>query len=227
MNITYRPFTAEEAWDFLECRHRSFHSHLKKFGYKYDMFIPEHPAIREMYDQESLTPEQLQKYRDIFFNEIYNVEDLQQLDSILENEALPALQSVVDTLMPIAKNWGAKFPDNVEIQTTYGGGGSYWTEEWVIIFRMFHWRVYPPQNVVGLLQHEFIHLLIELPIIQKYNVPQDLKERIVDIIGFEYFGRPVQPLFENSFANKYITRYTIENDLPGAVEQMMADYSAL
>ena len=211
----------------MEGRHRSFHSHLKHYGYKYDMFIPEHQAIREMYDIENLTPEQLQKYRDIFLSEIYNVDDLQKLDSVLAEEAIFALQSVVGVLTPMAKKWGIQFPSNVEIQTTYGFGGSYWTEKSVIIFRMFRQARYNPKNIANLLKHEFIHLLIEQPIIQKYNVPQDLKERIVDIIGFEYFSRPVQPQFENSFANKYITRQAIEDDLPKAVAQMMSDYAVL
>ena len=222
MNITYRPMTSAEAWKFIEGRHRAFHSHLKHFGYKYDMFIPDHPAIREMYEQENLAPDQLQKYRDIFLNEIYNIEDLKRLDFALAEEALPALWNVVDVLTPKAKKWGVRFPGSVEIRTTYGFGGSYSVADAAIIFRMFRGARYNPKNAASLLQHEFIHLLIERPIVQKYNVPQDLKERIVDIIGFEYFGRPVQPLFENSFADKYITKETIETDLPTAVEQMMS-----
>lgn len=67
-------------------------------------------------------------------------------------------------------------------------------------------------------------MIIEEPIIRKYNVPQDLKERIVDIICFEYFGKPVQETFKKSLANKYITRETIENNLIGAVQKMMNDF---
>jgi len=229
MNITFRPMTAKEAWGFLESRHRSFHSHLKHFGYKYDMFIPEHPAIREMYDQEDLTEEQLEKYRDIFINQIYDVKDLQRLDSVLEEEALPALRLVVDVLAPMAEKWKVQFPNSVEIETTYGIGGSYWAEMSTIIFRMCRsfGKWFLPESIPGLLQHEFIHLLIEIPIIQKYNVPQGLKERIVDIIGFEYFNIPIQKRFDDSFANKYITKEAIENDLPGAVQKMMLDYALI
>ena len=76
--------------------------------------------------------------------------------------------------------------------------------------------------------HEFIHLVIERPIIKKYKVPQDLKERIVDIIGYELFDKiSIQERFANSFANAYINAETIKSDLPGAVVKMMADYTAM
>jgi len=213
--------TADEAWNFISGRHRHLHQHLKHFGYGYEAFIPKHPAMSEMYEQETLTDEQKSKYRDIFMNEIYNEKDLRRLDETLEEKALPALLKVVDVLTSMAKKWGIEFPDKVEIHNTYGRGGSYWAEKSVIIYRMSEHKA---EWAVKLLQHEFIHILIEIPIIQKYGVPQDLKERIVDIIGLEYFDRPVQKMFEDSFANKYITIEAIENDLPGAVEKMMIDY---
>ncbi|MCL2673640.1 MAG: hypothetical protein FWF01_04585 [Alphaproteobacteria bacterium] len=110
----------------------------------------------------------------------------------------------------------------MEILTAYGAGGSYNHEKSRIILRVSELSA---EYAVGILQHEFIHLLIEEPIVQKYNIPQDLKERIVDIIGFEYFDIPVQKSFENSFANKYITKEAIETDLPDTVEKMMDDYN--
>lgn len=225
MEITYRPMEAQEAWDFIENHHHSYHSHLKRFGYRYDMFIPDHPAIREMYDQPILTQEQIAAYRDVFLKQIYNKETLQKLDAVLKNEALPALENVVNVLSPIAENWGIIFPDKVEIITTYGCGGSYnWGTNPAVIFRM---ERFDGTKTIGLLQHEFVHVLIEEPIIQRYNVPQDLKERIVDVICLEYFGRPCQKAFENSFANAYISKETIEKNLPDAVQRMMTDYNLL
>ena len=179
----------------------------------------------EMFEAPTLTPAQIQNYRDIFINQIYNVKDLQQLDGALASEIIPILDKAVnDTLAPLAKRWEIALPDSVEILTTYGAGASYGAQNKRIIFRMFRKNIFNPKFAPPLLMHELIHLLIEEPIIKKYNVPQDLKERIVDIIGFEYFGIKVQERFKNSFANKYITRTAIENDLPGTIEKMMADY---
>ena len=61
----------------------------------------------------------------------------------------------------------------------------------------------------------------------KYNVPQDLKERIVDLICLETIGRPVQERFKDSFANAYITPEAIRADLAGAVKKMMTDYNII
>ena len=223
MEVTYRPMTPIEAWNYIVWAHKNFHSHLKKFGYGFQNFIPENPRMTEMFEQEKLTLAQLAEYESVFKKHIYQERGLRRYDSLLKYAAVPALQDVVNVMRPFAKTWSADFPNKVEIQTTYGQGGSYNYENPGIIYRMTR---HPAERMVHLLQHEFIHILIELPIIKKYNVPQDLKERIVDIIGFEYFGKPVQPPFENSFANKYITIGAIENDLAGAVEKMMTDYNA-
>jgi|GEM_PF-2417881 len=227
--------TSEEAWNFIKGMHRRFHSRLKHYGYGYQSFIPKHPAMSEMCDQEKLTPEQFTEYRKIFIDQIYNKEDLRQMDSVLAEKAVPALQEIVKVLRPFATKWGVKFPHTVEILTTYGGGGSYNDTPSRIIYRVTNWKDGTPQDskilwTTEVLQHEFIHLLIEQSIIDKYSVPQDLKEQIIDIIGVEYFGIPMQ---DKQFgatpcrahALQYITREAIENDLPGAVQRMMADWS--
>ena len=59
------------------------------------------------------------------------------------------------------------------------------------------------------------------------HLPQNLKERIVDLICYEYIKKPVQSMFEESFANAYITPETIKTDLPGAVAKMMTDYNTM
>ena len=69
--------------------------------------------------------------------------------------------------------------------------------------------------------------MIEEPIITQYNVPQNLKENIVDIICLELFGREPRNHFDRSFANAYITPEAIRTDLAGAVKKMMADYTAI
>jgi hypothetical protein len=69
--------------------------------------------------------------------------------------------------------------------------------------------------------------LIEKPIIEKYNVPHNFKERIVDTIGQEFFGRYVQESFINPFVDKYITPAAIKTNLTAAVQKMMTDYNAL
>ena len=220
--------TTDEAWDFILGTYENFQKTLKNFGYTKTRFVP--GAIGEMFDKENLTEQEIEKYRDVFVNKVYDVKHLQKFDDVFEKKVKPNLERGINKfLVPLIPSWNAIMPKRVEILCAYGNGAGYWRisdDVARIYFRMtdFQGNEYGMFNV---LFHEFVHLLIEKPIIQKYNVPQDLKECIVDLICYEFIKKPVQELFENSFANKYITPKTIKTDLPGAVQKMMADYSVL
>ncbi len=229
MNITMRPMTLEEVWNFMKKRHWSYHNHLKKFGYRYNSFVPNNPAIHEMFDKENISNQDEQKYKDVM-SKLYNAEKLQRLDNMFEKDVKPMFEHVInEILIPLLPSWNSKLPESLEILCTYGEGGSYSIPEKdkaKIIFRMSRFPE-DKDKFFGLIFHEFVHILIELPIIKKYNVPQDLKERIVDLICYDFCRKPVQKMFEKSFANAYITPETIKTNLPGTVEKMMADYNKL
>lgn len=225
MKITFRPMTAAEAWENIIYWHKPFHSRFKKYGYDFKKFIPDHPLMNEMYNIENLTDEQIAKYRTIFINEIYNAHDLRRLDAFMVSDAIPALESAAETLRPFTEKWGTQIPDELEIQTTYGNGAAYnYGPNKKIILEM---TSKPRDAIIGTLQHEFIHILIETPIIQKYNVPQDFKERIVDRIGYDFFRINTQPAFRKVFASDYLSPDAIRNDLPGTVQRIMNDYNLL
>ena len=227
MQIVLKHATADDVWNQITDNHYMYHKKLKHFAYNFDNFVPKDARIREMFEIENLTDAQLKQYRDIFINEIYNENDLNKFDDVIVNQVIPMMHRGVEKLKPLLKSWGATVPDELEIVCHYGNGGAY---KWGNINRIMFRCSESKRNHFGIAQlfmHEFIHILIEKPIIQKHHVPQDLKERIVDIIGFEFFGKPVQPRYEKSFANKYITIEAVKNDLPGAVAKMMADYTAI
>lgn len=233
MQISVRPMTANEAWKYILERHTAFHNSLKKFGYKYNTWVPKpnNEHIKAMFEKEKLTDQEIAQYKEFFINNIYNVEDLKRYNEHLNSFVVPMLErGVKKFLVPLLPSWGAKLPDELTILCTYGSGASYSEIKGgkaTITFRMSR---YPDNKQVMLetMLHEFIHIMIEQPIIRKYDVPQDLKERIVDIIGFELFDKvSVQERFANSFANAYITPETIKTDLPGAVRKMMIDYKIL
>ena len=202
-------------------------------GYKYNTWVPKpnNEHIKAMFEKEKLTDQEIAQYKEFFINNIYNVEDLKRYNEHLNSFVVPMLErGVKKFLVPLLPSWGAKLPDELTILCTYGSGASYSEIKGgkaTITFRMSR---YPDNKQVMLetMLHEFIHIMIEQPISRKYDVPQDLKERIVDIIGFELFDKvSVQERFANSFANAYITPETIKTDLPGAVEKMMIDYKIL
>lgn len=220
--------TAEEAWDFILGTHTRFHKYLKQFGYTYFNFVPSAMSIHKMFDQENLTEQDIKKYHDIFVNKIYNVKHLQKFDDIFEKDVKPMLEKAITKfLLPLIPKWNAIMPKRLDILCAYGNGAGYKRESddvAQIFFRMSQ-SFDNKYGIFNILFHEFVHLLIQEPVIAKYNVPHDLKERIVDIICYEFVKIPVQKTFENSFANNYITIETIKTDLPMAVERMMIDYN--
>lgn len=227
MQIKIEHLDAESAWQRIIRAHERYHTNLKNYKYSYEMFIPNDDRIREMFEQPKLTEQQIQHYHDIFVNEIYKLSDLTHKDADI-NSAIQMFQNMIETkIKPLLPAWNAKMPKILTIECEYGRGAGYKSgNNATIMFRMSNdnrndYRIYL------LLMHEFVHILIEEQIIGKYNVPQDLKERIVDIIGQELFKKPVQPMFENSFANAYITPEVIRTDLDNAVKKMMTDYTAL
>ena len=227
MQIKIEHLDAESAWQRIIRAHERYHTNLKNYKYSYEMFIPNDDRIREMFEQPKLTEQQIQHYHDIFVNEIYKLSDLTHKDVDI-NSAVQMFQNMIETkIKPLLPAWNAKMPKILTIECEYGRGAGYESgDNATILFRMSGDK----RNDYGiylLLSHEFVHILIEEQIIQKYNVPQDLKERIVDIIGQELFNKPVQPMFMESFANSYITPNAIKTDLVGAVKKMMADYNVI
>lgn len=184
--------------------------------------------MHDFIEIEYPTAEQIQYYHDVFVNDIYNMSDLSRFDSIIMNDVLPNFQRAVEKqIVPLLSAWNATIPKSLTIECMYGNGGSYgYGTNPRIVWRMseFNGNKY---EILNLFLHEFVHILIEIPIIIQYNVPQDLKECIVDIICLELFGRKPQNKFDKSFANLYITPTAIKTDLAGAVKKMMADYTAI
>ena len=219
--------TAIDCWETIVDMHNDYHQNLKHHKYTYHQFVPNDKRMHEFMEIEKPTPAQIKYYHDIFVNEIYNEKDLNKCDETILNSVIPKMQMAIDgKIKPLANKWGIKLPEQLDIVCAYGCGGSYYSgEKPVILFRVSDFPA--DGSPYGMFVHEFVHILIEEPIIIKYNVPQDLKERIVDLICLETIGRPVQERFKDSFANTYITPGAIQGDLESAVKKMMADYTAL
>ena len=204
MKIDFRVMTPDEAWQNICDYHYMYHTYLKRFNPEYTQFIPQWSFLDEMFGiAQPLPPQQIEYYRDKFLRN-YDAKQLHAHDETMKKEALPALELVAETLAPFAKKWGIKIPDKLSILLTYGFGGSYDEERNEIVMRITRM---PSVRIPKTLQHELVHIIIEKDIIQKYNVPQSL--------------------YLNSFANQYINRSVIENDLPGAVRKMMMDFTQM
>ena len=181
----------------------------------------------EMFEQSTLSQEQIKYYHDIFVNEVYDVADLSKQDENIE-KALPHFQELIaKRIKPLLPAWNTNLPDTLAVQCNYGYGASYIDGNNAVINLRVSQSKDNDYGIYLRLAHEFIHILIEQSIIQKYKVPQDLKEAIVEIIGFELFDKNhTKQRFANSFVKSYINAETIKTDLPGAVAKMMTDYAA-
>ena len=221
----------KESWEYLLTRRKTYKK-LKRVGYGFGMWIPKLEPLKEMFEKETLTQEDISKYEKLF-RSYYDEKHLRRFDNFLISEAKPFLDiNIKKHLVPLLQSWGATLPDSLEILCTYGGGGSYHASgknnKASIVLRITNSNV-NEKNLCTCLFHEFVHILIQNQIIEKYKVPQILKERIVDIICKTFLGESYveQPPFVKSFANNYINSDIIKTDLPGAVVKMMADYNAI
>ena len=223
MQINLKHMNAEQCWDIIVDMHSDYHQNLKHHKYTYNQFVPNDKRMHEFMEIENPTAQQVKHYRDIFLNEIYNESDLKKLDNTIVNSVIPKMQMAIDgKIKPLANKWGIKLPEQLDIVCAYGRGGSYYLDTPpYILFRVSDYPADWP------LYGMFVHILIEEPIIIKHNVPQDLKERIVDLICLETIGRSVQERFKDSFANTYITPGAIQGDLESAVKKMMTDYNII
>ena len=217
---------ADSCWKTIVDMHSDYHQNLKHHKYTYNQFVPNDKRMHEFMETEKPTHEQIKHYRDIFLNEIYNKKDLQKFDNSIINDVIPKMQMTIDgKIKPLVHKWGLRLPEELNIVCAYGRGGSYFPGKTPVI--LFRCSEHSGMGLYSTFMHELVHLLIEEPIIMKYNVPQDLKERIVDLICLKTIGRPVQEWCKESFANSYITSEVIRTDLDSAVKKMMADYTAI
>ena len=149
------------------------------------------------------------------FIEVYNrnCKVLNRFDGIFESYIKSKLESAINEfLVPLLSSWNTTLPAKLEILCTFGNGASPIRKndkEAMIYFRMSR---FPNDKdiIFNILFHEFVHILTREPIFLKYNVPENLEERVVDLICYECIQKPVQKMFVNSFANAYITPEAIK-----------------
>lgn len=111
-------------------------------------------------------------------------------NKVKEQELL--INSMIERIDTMKNNWDfdfRMFDIYAVVFTLYGSGGSYDPDTGTLMlftskegnFKNYH----NPSNTII---HEIVHIGIEESIVQKYNVPHTLKERIVDKMVFLLFG---------------------------------------
>lgn len=172
----------------------------------YDLVLPEGKLMEELKEKVlngTLGDQDFSRFETFFKQEIYNSSDYQKGFEKIEAQ-LDVLNPLVSELGAIDYEWDFKFyPTYDVILTLYGPGGSYNPDTGTIIIYTNsegEFKGYP--NPANTIIHEVVHIGIEESLIQKYQVPHTMKERMVDTM--------VSILFSE--------------DLPGYRIQDMGDY---
>ena len=100
-------------------------------------------------------------------------------------------------------------PDSLIVKLTrYGVGGSYWLPNNIIINVSCSSSAYRHFRT---LMHEFVHLLIEKPVIQKNKLRHESKEALVDFIMTN--NQYLKKMFKNYKIQKPFARYLPDKKL--------------
>ena len=121
--------------------------------------------------------------------EVYRRSDYQAGNENVR-KVLPQLDQMLAELARENYEWQFRTYERYRILLTlYGPGGSYDpVDGTIILFTTSQGAFRQYESPVNTLIHEVVHLGIEASIVQKLQVPHDLKERIVDTIVMRHFG---------------------------------------
>ncbi len=171
-------------------------------------------------DYDSLVSEMVQK--------IYQKEDYQEAFQKIE-EQLPFINEMISEL---PDSMGVvdfmNFPLYEVKLSLYGPGGSYNPQNGsLLLFATKKGDFKRYTNPAYTIIHEIVHMGIEASLIQEYNVPHTLKERIVDNFVLLYFGDRLPGYKKQEMGWENPDRYLKSKDdlekLPEIIQQILAE----
>lgn len=138
-------------------------------------------SLKQKAKSNSLSDEDYEALKNFMIKEVYSEADYQQGYQNIKAQ-LVLVNRMITEIGNIDLNWSFKeFNTYIVNLTLYGPGGSYNPDEGsLLIYTTPDGRFKQYDNPAHTLIHEIVHMGIETSIIQKYNVPHPLKERIVD-----------------------------------------------
>jgi len=190
-------------------------------------------ALNKLRAGNSLTSAEETNLKNHFINDIYNYSDYIASYNTL-GKALQTADELISRFTPYKQAWDFYIPAEYEVQLTlYGPGGSYFFHKAENTGGMLikvnrannYWNNgnFAPLAVV---LHEIVHIGIETVIIEEYDIPQGVKERIVDNVVLLLFADIKNSHFPNYTKQNIGGDYSIDaiftdisvlNNLPTAV----------
>lgn len=168
----------------------------------YQLSLPQGQVMEELKAKarkQQLSDEDYERLKSFMQDSVYQASSYAPGYEKIERQ-LEVLNKMVAELKASPWQWGFKKFDTYQINCTlYGPGGSYNPDEGsLIIYTTPQGQFKNYANPANTIIHEIVHIGIEEAIIQKYNIPHRLKERIVD--------KMVSLCFQ-----KYLPNYTIQD----------------
>jgi len=191
----------------------------EQHGYKPK--IPDNPELAKPFSDEE-KPDKLKLILEDYKPELYEV-GLSQLEAHRAQ-----IEAVFPIFEQLRQEWGFKvFPQYQLVVTRYGMSGSYDSETGRIIMRVnddgTFTRAQPHHTPI----HEMVHIGVEEEIVQKYQLTQAEKERMVDLMVSILF-KDLLPDYKiqnigDSRIEEFVTSEIVTN-LPEAIRQYTAIY---
>jgi hypothetical protein len=176
-SIVVRPQTGGEAFDYLWLQLGQmpfFRAH------GYTVGLPSHPLFQRL-AEHGLDGADRDEARRVFVAEVYDAHAFDaglRAFATVPSRAAPAL----DRFAAWERAWGfVRLPRYQVLLTLYGPGGSYDTDHGVITVLTTidgAFRIPPLENAV----HEMVHMGIERPIVARFGLAHEEKERLVDLV---------------------------------------------
>lgn len=146
-------------------------------------------SLKQKAKSNSLSDADYEDLKNFMENGVYNSSDYQTGYQNIETQ-LALVNKMIAEIGSMNLDWNFKEFDVYTVNLTlYGPGGSYNPDEGsLLIYTTLDGRFKQYDNPAHTLIHEIVHIGIEASIVQKYNVPHPLKERIVDTFVSLCFG---------------------------------------
>jgi hypothetical protein len=196
--------------------------------HNYQLSLPEGELIKTMESKSrsgNLSDEDYQELLRFMQDEVYNPEDYQKGFNAIDNNR-ELINKMINEICELEKDWYFKEFGQYEIKLTlYGPGGSYNPVDGSILilatpsggFKQY-------QNPANTIIHEIIHIGIEESIIQKFNVPHTLKERIIDNIVMINFKEYLPEYRIQGFGDARIDPYLKDKNDIKELDKVMDDF---
>lgn len=195
----------------------------------YNVALPQHPYLDKivaMVRQQQLPNSAYDSLQVVMEHSIFDSQKYQKgIEQVIA--AIPIIEKALERMKEYAPLWNFKIFAQYQLNLTlYGPGGSYDCNNGSILLQTTaegKFKMY--SNPAYTIIHEMVHIGIEQPIVQKYQLPHAIKEQIVDLFVEKHFKDLLPEYRKQPMGNQKVEELLQTKDdfknLPKKVEQLV------